>query len=231
MDEHELPPVNLVHISTQWSRIGDTNLFVLRYATAIKRYLQTLLRDSNAVEDVLQSFLLKVVEHGFKQATPDKGRFRNYLIRSVHNAAVTHLRKNNRRRTQAMELIDEGSLSVPSEVEKAWNREWYDCLTGRVWRRLQHHEDHSNSHFYTVLQVSQQNPELDSKTLAREVSQQVGREISPENFRKQLSRARRMFATILIEEVSETLDESSPEAIRSELTEVGLMPFVEEFLP
>ena len=185
MDEQELPPVNLVHISTQWSQIGDANLFVLRYASAIESYLQSLLRDGNAVDDVLQSFLLKVVEKGFKQATPDKGRFRNYLIRSVHNAAVTYLRKSSRQRTETMELIDEGNLSVPSELEQVWNKDWYECLMGRVWRRLQHHQDHSNTYFYSVLQTAQSNPELDSKALAIEVSKQTGQPMSPENFRKQ----------------------------------------------
>lgn len=50
---------NLHEISTQWSKLQDVHVFVLRYARAIERYLQFLLRDEEEGREATQAFLLR----------------------------------------------------------------------------------------------------------------------------------------------------------------------------
>ncbi|MEM7561336.1 MAG: sigma factor, partial [Planctomycetota bacterium] len=90
-------------ISTQWSVVANANLFVLRYSDAIQEYLKRLLRNDNDVEDVLQLFLVKILENGFQRVSPDRGRFRNYLIRAVKNEVIDWQRAKSRRKTKPIE--------------------------------------------------------------------------------------------------------------------------------
>ena len=68
-----------------------------------------------------------------------------------------------------------------------------------------------------------------SAQLAMRVSSAIGRFVSPEAFRKQLSRARRMFARLLVREVVQTLKDPTPEDIEAELGEIGLRDFVRRY--
>jgi hypothetical protein len=52
------PRQGLALISTHWPLITDPMKFVLRYAPAVRAYLQVLLRQPADVDDVLQEILL-----------------------------------------------------------------------------------------------------------------------------------------------------------------------------
>ena len=55
--------------------------------------------------------------------------------------------------------------------------------------------------------------------------------IGPEAFRKQVSRARRLFAELLVAETARTLDNPTPLAVEEELIDIGVMKYVKAFLP
>src|SRR5690349_11273660 len=80
-------------ISTRWTLIHDPYHFVMRYAPAIQGYLRVFLKDPHDVEDVCQEFLARVVERGVVEEQRLHGRFRDYLIAAVRNAALAHLRR------------------------------------------------------------------------------------------------------------------------------------------
>src|SRR5262245_34474255 len=81
---------HLADVSTRWSVVSEPARFMVRYAPAIRRYLVALLRNEDEADEVAHDFLLRVAQGGFVRATPDRGRFRFYLIASVRNAARTH---------------------------------------------------------------------------------------------------------------------------------------------
>ena len=228
---------NLHEISTQWSKLQDIHIFVLRYAGAIERYLQFLLRDEEDGREAAQGFLLKIVETGFRTATPDKGRFRNYLMRAVQNAAHQYVRDKQRVRTRllATELFE--VPTVDASLEQAWLDEWRTCILDRAWKRLKNIErTEPNNYHWTVLQAATENvtdrqgDKLDSTQLAAQVSQQLDQPMTAEAFRKQLSRARRSFAKILVDEVRETLDDPSEEMVREELQTAGLWSLIKDYV-
>jgi hypothetical protein len=50
-------------------------------------------------------------------------------------------------------------------------------------------------------------------------------------FRKQLSRARRLFTELLVVEVARTLGQPTPEQVKQELIDVGLWRYIQDYLP
>ena len=67
--------------------------------------------------------------------------------------------------------------------------------------------------------------------MAKRVSEMTGQELKPEAFRKQLSRARKRFADLIVQEVARTLVEPTLEGIKDELNCLDLMKYVEGYLP
>lgn len=221
-------------ISTQWSAVSNANLFVLRYVDAIRNYLEHLLPNTDDVEDVLQQFLVRVIERGFVAATPDRGRFRHYLIRSIRNEVATWYRERTRRRGVALDSVAQSFLSIDDtdSVSQRWHQEWQAVLLERCWLRLSAREMESEGSLcHTVLRHAMDHPKYSSEESARELSQRTGQTISAAAYRKQLSRARRLFAESIAREVSDTLTAPTPEAVCEELAETGLMPFVADHLP
>jgi RNA polymerase sigma factor (sigma-70 family) len=221
---------NLDHITTRWPAIRDPAQFVLRYAPAVWKYLAALLRDPHDADEVAQEFLARVVERGFANADPGRGRFRDYLKAAVRNAALNYLR-GKRRAPQAD--LDRLALAGGEDAnEQAWVAEWQRCALDKAWRVLDRHQANTPGNlFHTVLRLYVDHPDDDSEALAARASALAGRPLRADAFRKQLSRARRLFAEALLEEVKQTLESPTPRQVEEELVELGLMPYVADFLP
>jgi DNA-directed RNA polymerase specialized sigma24 family protein len=224
-------PLN--RISTQWSVVHNPSHFLIRYAESVRNYLEALLHDLQEADDVSQEFFLSVVAKGFIRADSDRGRFRDYLKVSIYNAAMTHLRCKRRQPSLLDASVMQFVVTAPASTEDAvWLSNWRQCLLDRVWRAIESHEHGAaESLYYTVLRLAVDHPEADSTQLAEQVSSLVNRPIRADAFRKQLSRARRMFAELLVREVAETLDNATPAMVEDELRETGLLPYIQPFLP
>lgn len=229
----DLPRHGLDQISTRWPLIQDPARFVMRYAPAIQGYLEVFLKNPHDVEDVCQAFLLRVLQRGIVEPSALHGRFRDYLIASVRNAALAHMR----RRT-AVSMESEQLQRLPAEVnvefpaDEEWIARWRRVVLSTVWLALENHQaERPGSVNYTVLRTLVDHPQEDSRQLAARVSERVGQSIRPETFRKQVSRARRLFAELLLEEIARTLENPTPIAIEEELIDIGVMKYVRAFLP
>ncbi|MBI3724758.1 hypothetical protein HY251_12505 [bacterium] len=228
----ELPKQSLNQISTHWSKVGNPSHFVLRYGPAVRHYLDAIVKNSNDAEEVLQDFLLRVVKHGFDRATPDRGRFRFYVKAAVRNAAFTHLKRKRGREQSSDDLSRVPAPDAREPADDVWLSSWRSCILDRAWRALDLHERSSPGNlFHTTLRLAADHPNESSDALAARASSQRGQELKPDAFRKQLSRARRHFAKLIVTEVAETLETPTPERVEEELIEAGLMDYVKEFLP
>lgn len=227
------PDFRLDQISTRWNVVRDPAQFLLRYGPAVRRYLSALLKNPDDVDEVLQDFLARGIERGFIRTEALRGRFRDYLKSAVRNAALSYLRRQ-KPVVQGEQILE--NLAAPADAEpgadRQWEAEWKQCVLGRAWQGLESHEHRSPGNLHhTVLRLTVEHPEEDSKELAARASALSGRPLRPDAFRKQISRARRLFAELLITEVAQTLEDPTPEQVEEELVEVGLMEFVREFLP
>lgn len=223
----------LARITTQWSLVTNPVQFVARYAPAIQRYLEALIRDPHDSADAAQEFLAKVSNKGFERLALDRGRFRDYLIVAVRNTAFNVLKKKKRFRgletTDAEPVVRE---DLAAAADASWLAEWRKCVLERAFRELFQHERKSPGNlFHTVLKLKSDRPETDDAELAAVISAKTGKTLRPDAFRKQLSRARRRFAELIVAEVAETLEQPTPESVEEELIDTGLMEFVRPFLP
>jgi RNA polymerase sigma-70 factor (ECF subfamily) len=226
-------PLCLEQISTRWSLITDPAKFVLRYAPAIRRYLGALLHNPDDVEEVAQDFLLRVCEHQFTPEQVVRGRFRNYLKAAVRNSAVSFLRRRPRHRHDERLLRHlPGDDDPQAEATRAWIEEWRRCLLERVWEALEDYQRRSPGNLcHTVLRLAVEHADDDSQTLAARAAERTGRPLRGDAFRKQLSRARRLFAQFLVREVAQTLEQPTPEQVEEELIDLGVLHQVQRFLP
>jgi RNA polymerase sigma factor (sigma-70 family) len=233
MSEPDPGPDNLDRISTQWSAVHDIGHFLVRYAAAVRHYLEAILRNTGDADDVCQEFFLKVIRTGFVRVSPDRGRFRDYLKTAVRNAALTHLR----RRQRQPDLMDVAVLqdTVPAadpDAERRWLTDWRACLLDRAWRALEAHQHRSPGNlFWTVLRLSVDHADEDSTALAARAAEIAGRPLRADAFRQQLRGARLLFAQLLVKEVAQTLEDPTAADVEGELAETGLSLFVVPFLP
>lgn len=230
---NDVPRAGIDQISTRWALIRDPVKFVMRYAPAIQGYLSVFLKNPHDVEDVCQAFLLRVVERGIVEESLLHGRFRDYLIATVRNAALAHLRRRSLATRDSSHLAGvaaQEEFALPDEGE--WLSRWRRVVLAGAWDALEVHENERPGNlFHTALRTIVDHPEENSKQLAARVSQACGRTIAPESFRKQVSRARRLFAEFLIAETSRTLDNPTPQKVEEELIDIGVMKYVQPFLP
>ena len=125
-------------------------------------------------------------------------------------------------------------LLVAEVLEAAdgeWLQQWRACILDQAWRGLHFHQRNSRGNLYhSLLQMRSQQPDVDDASLAKQLSQSLGQELQPAAFRKQLSRARRFFAELIVEEVARTLRNTTPDEVEQELIDTGLMSYVKPFL-
>jgi hypothetical protein len=202
---------------------------MLRYAPAIRGYLRALLPNVTDVDEVLQEFLVTVLERGFAPERAHRGRFRDYLIATVRYRAWRYLR---RKKLRSLDAEHAKQLQAPSEAtpdDAAWLAGWRQCLLDRAWDALEFRQRQSpRNRYYTVLKLTTDHPDADSTALAA----QVGGEppLTATAFRKQLSRARAAFAQALLDEIERGLGEPTPDAVMEELADVGLLEYVRPYL-
>ena len=222
-DFPEEDPIRFLdQISTRWSRITEVSQFVLRYAPALERYLRAILKDDEAVEEVRQDFLLRVCQHGFQPGQITRGRFRDYLKASLRNAALSYFRKKPRPSVPLPDVAE-----TPAERAE-WDLQWRTCLLERTWQALD--EQHGPGHGL-VLRLEASFPGEDSEQLARRAGERLGRPLRADAYRKQVSRARRCFARLLLQEIAHTLENPTSDDILEELNDVGLTTYVKPYLP
>jgi RNA polymerase sigma-70 factor (ECF subfamily) len=65
---------------------------ILRYSGPVHRYLMASLRDPDAADEVYQEFALRLVRGDFRRASPDRGRFRDFLKTTLYHLIVDHQR-------------------------------------------------------------------------------------------------------------------------------------------
>lgn len=215
---------NFHSITTNTSILVDPSRFVRRYGVAIHAYLHALISSEHDAEEVEQDLLLQVVERGFPDGMGRRGKFRYYLMTVVRNAALAYFHKKSRR---PVTVADLSSIPAAQIADRAWDRSWRECVMKNAWLALRSHEQRNSGNlFYTVLRTSIKHGDEDSTMLAVRVSCATGQELSPEAFRKQLSRARRKFSELLIEEVARTMRAATPEDLEEELSSLDLLKYV-----
>lgn len=230
---------HLSQIQTLWSMVerahGDhinvqsaQQTLLDRYGGAIRRYALAALRDEDAADEVCQEFALKFVRGDFRGADPGKGRFRAFVKTIVYRLIVDYQRRQKKldREGQMHSNIAEGGPVLATAKEDAlFQASWRDELLARCWGRLAEYECTSGKPYHTVLRYRVEHPEARSPELAEGLSQALGKSINAGAVRVMLHRSRDAFADLLLEEVTNSLADSSLDAAEEELIELDLLDY------
>ena len=225
MSQPDNAPSRIEGISTRMSIVGSPERFVLRYGKAIRAYIGALMSDTHDADDVTQELLLEVLRRGLARRDPGRGRFRDYLKAIIRNTVADCFRKRGLPVQQGLDLDYLAANDKPAE--KQWLADWRGCILEAAWTALEAHQHaHPGNWCHTVLRLVVDHPEDDSAQLAARLSQRIGQAMRPDAFRKQVSRARSLFARFMVDEVRQTLSDPSPQQVHEELLEVGLLGYV-----
>jgi DNA-directed RNA polymerase specialized sigma24 family protein len=231
-------------IVTQWSLVlvahqGSATLagrarneLVLKYRRAIRGYLGAILQDDHAADELAQDVVLRLLSGDFASATPEKGRFRNYLKVAVRNMARSYWHARKRDPTTGLDAAGLAVAADETHDDFLWDQDWRTNVLHSAWAALKQHELGTRGNvFHTLLRLRSENPELDSLELARRLTEQTGTAYTAANVRQQLRRAKFRFAQLVVEEVARSLDWPVPEEVEQELVDLGLIKYVRDFLP
>jgi RNA polymerase sigma factor (sigma-70 family) len=227
-----LTATRLDRLSTHISTLQSAERFFTRYGCAIRSYLTAILRDPTEAEEVLQELIVAMLRRGGASSWPGKGRFRDYLRTAARNAAITYLRKKGRQPAGVALDAHADPRSGHETADRALRSEWQRCVFERANQKLESYERLSPGNLaYTALRVIAEFPDETSQRHAEIAAARAGRIITAEAFRKQVSRARRLLAEFILNEVARGLGEPTAADVEGELTELGLWEYVAPFLP
>src|SRR5881397_2852808 len=105
-----------------------------RYGGAVYRYLRAAVGDPDGADDLYQEFALRVVRGDYRRASPDRGRFRDFLKTSLYHLVVDHHRARQRR--PAPLAGDGPAAAEPSPPEAEFAAAWRAQLLNRAWEAL-----------------------------------------------------------------------------------------------
>jgi RNA polymerase sigma-70 factor (ECF subfamily) len=207
------------------------NELVLRYSSAIRSYVRAILQDDARADELAQDAVVRLLSGDFAGADPNRGRFRDLLKVSVRNMARNHWAKENRRRPAAVK-IDEIAGAAESFDDSAWLSSWRQNALDLTWSAIESFErSQPGSAAVALLRLRARYPEARSEELVERLAEKTGKSITPEALRQQLRRARVKFAELLIDEIADGLENSSPDDVEEELAALGLIDYVRDLLP
>ena len=220
---------HLSRISTMWSQVNQAHgggpetapeaqrRLMQRYCGAVYHYLLGAVRDEEVATDLFQEFALRFVRGDFHRADPGRGRFRDYVRKSL-----IHLVADYRRARQRQPEPLPGDVADPSSIacedESEFLKSWREELISRAWQALAQ----ANATLHAVLLCHVENPGASAAQIAESLQGQQGRLISPGNVRVLLHRARKQFADLLKTEVVYSLESAGDEHLAKEMQDLGL---------
>jgi len=201
-------------------------LLMLRYSGAVHRYLLKAVGDAEVAKDLNQEFSLRFLEGRFRHFDRTRGRFRDYLKRSLHNLMVDHYRKKNV--VSQLDTASGEAILAPDDLadfDEQFLQSWRKDLMERASNALREHEASTGQPFWEVMRLRLANPEMRSPELAKELERRIGRAMTAGNLRQILHRARDKFTEFLVEEVRVSLRNPSRDEVEEELGDLRLLEF------
>ena len=225
--------VNQAHQSDEQAAREAQRQLLEKYGGAIKRYLNTRLRDSAVADDIYQDFAVKFVRGDFHKASPEIGRFRTFIRTVLYRQIADYFRRRKRRgdvQLDVEQFAPPAAEANSTQRDEEFAQVWRDEMLKKAWDALHELETEHGKPWYSVLQLRVENPKLRSLDLARAMSEQLGKPISSANVRVMLHRAREKFSVLLIEAISSSLENNSPDSIEAELADLKLLEYCQAAL-
>ncbi len=226
-------------IPTRWSLVQQAHgaplnataarqALVLRYAKSIRRYVGGMVKSTEDADELAQDVVMRLMKGDFGGADPTRGRFRDLLKTATRNMVHNHWAKANRRKTADADL----DLVGKEEDDPRWDAEWQANVLDHAWAALKESEKKTpTSPSYTLLKLRAEFPDATSDELAEKLGAKTKTAVRADACRQMLRRARLRFAEALVTEIGVGLADPSPARVAEELAALGLLGYVQDFLP
>ncbi len=228
----------LSQIKTNWSQLFAANQptgeatteaqreLLINYSGAVFRYLQGAARNEHVALDLAQDFAVRFLRGDFRAVDPEKGRFRDFLKRILSNLVNDHFRRQKAEQNRVHAAAqNEIQYDEPIETD-AFEHDWVLEILRRTWEALEQHQTEHNTAYYVVLRARAESAELNSRQLCEVLSKALPlHSVNEAWVRQNLSRARKVFATLLRAEVAATLKDRRPQSVDEELVALGLLKY------
>lgn len=211
------------HTGPEKAATSAQSQLLQRYGGAVYRYLLGAVRDPEVAEDLCQEFAYRFARGDFHRATPQRGRFRDYL-----RTALIHLVTDYYRARQAWPgqfALEAGEPAAPPEPSVTSDRDflesWREELLDRTWQAL----EAVNAAYHAVLRLRVGEPDLTSAQMAERLSEALGKTVDSTWVRKNLQRSHTKFADLLLIEVAASLEGGTEEQLQDELASLDLLRY------
>lgn len=235
--QSEKSAARLSQIQTNWSQLfaatrpsGEATTeaqrqLLLNYSGAVFRYLVGTVRNEDTASDLAQDFAVRFLRGDFRSVTPEKGRFRDFLKRTLSNLVNDHFRKHKTEQNRLQTAAKNETL-ISETTADTFDQDWVIEILRRTWEALKQHQQHNSTAYYAVLRARAESPEMNSRELCEVLSVELPQQTVNEAWvRQNVSRARKVFATLLRAEVAATLKDGRPEIVDEELVALGLLKY------
>ena len=199
-----------------------------RYGGAVRRYLLGAARDADVADDLFQDFAYRFLHGDFKGASPEKGRFRDFLKGVLSHQVADYCKRRGRQLPNLPQEFLEPAAPAGNELDELFIDSWRQDLLSRTWQSLSEREKQSGKPLYAVLRYRADHPDLRSPELAEQLAQQLQRPLTAAGVRQLLHRAREQFVELLKQHVGASLSSDDPEEVDQELQELGLLTYVRD---
>ncbi|HKB04062.1 MAG TPA: hypothetical protein VKD90_17700 [Gemmataceae bacterium] len=237
-------PDRLSQISTMWTALvrahanepdEDRRLMarlIERYQVAAYRYLAAATGDPDAAAELFQEFAVRFLRGDFRRASPDRGRFRDYL-----RAALINLVRRPPGVARWRPIADVEPDQLPAGTADAATDEpflahWRESLLDCAWKGLQAAEQAGGPPLYTALWFRADQPDASSADLAAWLTERLkpAEPFTDTGVRKLLQRGREMFTDLLVSEVAASVPTRDKERLAQELIDLGFCGYCRKAL-
>ena len=235
--QSEKSAARLSQIKTNWSQLfaatrpsGEATTeaqrqLLINYSGAVYRYLVGTVRNEDTASDLAQDFAVRFLRGNFGSVTPEKGRFRDFLKRTLSNLVNDHFRKQKTEQNR-FQTVAQNETLISETTSDTFDQDWVIEILRRTWEALRQRQQEKSTAYYAVLRARAESPEMNSQQLCDVLSVELPQQtVNDVWVRQNLSRARKVFATLLRAEVAGTLKDSRPEIVDEELMALGLLKY------
>ncbi|EMB15590.1 hypothetical protein [Rhodopirellula europaea] len=239
--------VRLSRSRQTWTGAGSAAGFVLRYLPPMRRLLTDVLGSESDADRALAILISHLVKAGYSGHA--KGRLRDFLILGLRSAAKARVTEIEAKAKKAGESVAPRELDLDSAKTESrkWLSYWREGLLQRTWRALEReqHRERTRAHriesgevdsgdagvvaiepvndlVHDVMRMVADHSGESSEVIAGRVAELAERSVSASEVKRQLPIARSLFAQLLADEISLTLENADAKAIQAEIGKLGL---------
>jgi RNA polymerase sigma-70 factor (ECF subfamily) len=234
-------------IATMWTVVRDAHgltggdaakvsraqqVLMERYSGSVYRYLRGALHDQHAADDLFGEFTLRFLQGAFRNANPEKGRFRDFVKTALYHLICDYQNKAKRAPHQLLEDSSGGGPAAPDLCydEEEFVESWRNDVLSRAWQALETESKTRGHNHYRVLRLRAQCPELSSRQIADRLTAETGEPVTDDGIRQTMKRAREKFSMLVLDDLARSLSEPTRETLEQELIDLQLHSYCKKYL-